>query len=79
LGFVDEKERAAEEARLRDLERQAETWAKAEQLRAYIRAVQRVAEERQFPEDVKQRLGRWISWGKEHADRLDPLSELKAK
>jgi len=74
-----EKQRAAEDARLRDLEKQAEIWAKTQQLRAFIQAVESLAVEKQFPDDTRQWFAKWIAWAKDHADRLDPLRELKAK
>jgi hypothetical protein len=68
-----ERQRLAEEERLRNLETQAELWAKSEQLRAYIRAVEKAASTRPLSNDLKAELDKWVSWAREHADRLDPL------
>jgi hypothetical protein len=74
-----ERQRAAEDTRFRELERQAEMWAKSEQLRAFIRTVETLIAEGSSPDDDRERIEKWIAWAKGHADGLDPLRELKAK
>ena len=66
-----------EKQRLRDLESQAERWAKSEQVRAYIRAVEKAAAAQEDLHDFRNRLQEWISWAKEHADNLDPTKKLR--
>lgn len=73
----EEERRRIEEARLRDLEEQAAQWMKSRQLRAYIRAVEKEVERKKLPEDTQRRIEQWLSWAKGHADRLDPIKELR--
>jgi len=68
-----ERLRQAEEDRRRDLENKAELWAKANQLRAYIREVEKAASARPLSQDFLEKLKKWLSWATQHADRLDPL------
>ena len=69
--------RATEEKRLRDLEKQAEQWTKSQQLREFIQAVEEVIKTKNFSSEDLEKLDRWVSWAKEHADNIDPLRELK--
>lgn len=69
----EEKRRRENEARLHDLERQAEQWAKSKQLRAYIRAVEREVAKIEANEELRARFERWFSWAKAHAEFLDPI------
>ena len=81
--WEEEQERLAEEARQReierqlllDLENQAELWAKSKQLRAYIQEVENKAKHQSTYKNFNERLNKWLSWAKEHADRLDPLQK----
>jgi hypothetical protein len=68
-----ERLRQIEEERLRDLENQAALWFKSNQLRDYISAVETAALERGFSIEDEP-VNRWLKWAKNHADRLDPLS-----
>ena len=81
----EEEERVHEEARrrqemerqrLRDLESQAENWAKAGRIRAYVRAVEQEAASRGDIEASRAQLEEWAAWAKEHADNLDPVKTL---
>jgi hypothetical protein len=65
-----------ERQRLLDLESDAEQWAKAKRLRAYVRAVQRVVSNRGDIESFRDRLEEWASWAKQHAENLDPINTL---
>lgn len=69
----EEKRRKEEETRLHNLEMQAEQWAKSRQLRAYIRAVEREVARIEIDEEFRARFVRWLSWAKEHAERLNPI------
>jgi hypothetical protein len=60
-----ERLQVEEQARRDRLEANAETWAKAERIRAYVHAVERAGS----VADMKQ----WTSWAREHADRMDPI------
>ena len=73
-----ERRRQEEERRRQELERQAEAWAKAQFLRAYIDAVERESAERGLSVFPESELGRWLPWARDHADRLDPTRGGKA-
>jgi hypothetical protein len=62
--------------RLLELESQAEQWAKAKRLRAYVRAVQQEASNRGDLECFRDRLEEWAAWARQHADNLDPINKL---
>ena len=66
-----------ERRRLRELEAQAENWAKAERIRAYARAVEEEASARVDLEAVRGQLKKWVAWAKEHADNADPAKRLR--
>ena len=68
-----EKHRREEEERGQALERQAESWAKAQQLRAFIDEVERRANAKCTPLAPDGELGQWIAWARRHAGRLDPF------
>jgi hypothetical protein len=72
----ERKRREIEKQRLRDLESQAERWAKSEQLRAYIRAVEKEAAAQEDIDVLRNRLQEWVTWANEHADDLDPTKKL---
>ncbi|MFQ5899711.1 MAG: hypothetical protein ACE5JN_15890 [Candidatus Methylomirabilia bacterium] len=63
-----ERRRQEEERRRQELERQAEAWAKAQLIRAYIDAVERAAVERGLPMSPDSDMGRWLQWAREQAD-----------
>ena len=49
------------------------SWQKAEQIRAFVAAYQRMCEENGEPTDPESPKGEWIRWARETADRFDPL------
>ncbi|MBW1693898.1 MAG: hypothetical protein JRJ41_07035 [Deltaproteobacteria bacterium] len=69
------RRREAEKMRLLELENQALMWTKCKQLRSYIKEVEKRASLRQCSLDFQQRFDNWMSWAKQHADRIDPLSK----
>ena len=73
----EEAERAqkarAEQQRLENLEKCILSWQKAEQIRAFVAAYQRMCEENGEPTDPESPKGEWIRWARETADRFDPL------
>jgi hypothetical protein len=71
-----ERQRREEEERLQDLENQARMWAKADQLRAYIDAVENDACKKGLTIEQNERLNTWLSWARKHADRIDPLENI---
>ncbi len=68
-----EQARREEEERRRVLERQADSWAKSQRLRAFIDEVERRANAKGVSVAADRELGAWIAWARQHADRLDPL------
>lgn len=66
--------REIERKRLQELEDQAVLWAKSQQLRDFIRAVQEEASKRPYSKDLQEKLMEWVSWAQRHADRLDPIA-----
>lgn len=61
------RQQEAERARWRQLEEDAANWSKAEQIRAYVAAVQH-----QGSALANDALLTWTRWALRHADRLDP-------
>lgn len=70
----EEAARQLEEKRRKDLENQAANWIKAQQLREYIFAVEKRAEFNIANGHHVIGLEKWITWARQHADRIDPLS-----
>ena len=69
------RRREAEKKRLLELENQALMRAKSEQLRAYIKEVEKKASLQQCSMNFQQKFESWISWAKQHAERIDPLGK----
>jgi hypothetical protein len=72
----DEKRRRDEEAHLQKLEQQAALWAKSEQLRTFVQAVESTIEGKEISEDMKRRVEAWIAWARNHADQIDPIRRI---
>jgi hypothetical protein len=68
-----ERQRLLEEKRLHMLEQQADLWTKSEKIRAFVSAVEGTAAAKGPAEINLDDLNRWVSWAREHADRMDPL------
>ena len=66
-----ERRRQEELERFRTLEEEVRQWRRAEEIRAYVSAVEAKA----TVGDSSGDLGRWISWARSKADSLDPLVE----
>ena len=62
-----------EKAKLQELENQAYLWAKSKQIRAYIEAAENTIANQQLSEDERTKFVEWITWAKQHAERIDPL------
>lgn len=58
----------AERQAVGKLEEQAESWRRAEQIRAYVAAAERCAGALSSREQAE-----WVEWARAYADRLDPL------
>lgn len=68
-----ERERA-ERARVEALLTDVGAWRRANDLRAYITAVEERVADRGQPTDARPELARWLTWARELADRLDPIT-----
>lgn len=72
-----ERERI-ERARVEALLAEAAAWRRASDLRAYIAAVEERAADGQTT-DASPELLNWLSWAREQADRLDPVTQAVAR
>ena len=71
-----ERQRREEEERFLKLENQAEMWAKAAQLRAYIDAMEQEARKKGLTGEQNEHINTWLYWARKHADRIDPLENI---
>jgi hypothetical protein len=62
-----------EKQRLEHLEKCISNWNKAEQIRAFMNAYEKMLDERGEPIDPESKEGKWIGWARGKADQLDPL------
>jgi hypothetical protein len=62
-----------EQHRLENLEKCVSNWQKAEQIRAFANAYQKMCEANEEPTAPGSPKGEWISWARRKADELDPL------
>jgi hypothetical protein len=65
----------AEQERLDALLSQASNWGRAQRLRAFVQAVEAAAVQLHGVLEPGSELEQWLAWGREQADRLDPLTE----
>jgi hypothetical protein len=72
-----ERERV-ERARVEALLAEATAWRKVNDLRSYIAAVEERAADAQTM-DTSPKLANWLSWAREQADRLDPVTQAVAR
>ncbi len=73
LRIEAERQRREELERRQLLERQVESWTKAQQVRAFVDEVERRAQAKDKSTEPGAKLAEWIAWARRHADRLDPL------
>lgn len=64
-----------ESARLSQLKSNTAAWRQSFEIREYVEAVRRKAEENGVCTNEKSEMGQWIKWALEQADRIDPLAE----
>lgn len=69
------QEREAEKARCQHLEDQALRWQRSQEITAFVDTVEARAASQGLPEEDKASFYAWVRWAREHAARLDPLSE----
>ena len=72
----EEKQRKEME-RFKALEEAARNWKRAEDLRAYIAAVETKAAREQGSVAVESDLGQWIVWARQKADWIDPIINVE--
>ena len=74
-----EQERLLQEEleHFRALEKEVHQWRRAEEIRAYVSAVEAKAVRGATAIDSSSDLGRWIDWARSKADSLDPLVEAE--
>lgn len=67
------QKRQEELARRQALEQEATNWAKAQQLRAYLEALEDRLITKHGEIESGSQADRWLTWAHQHANRLDPL------
>lgn len=68
----EEKQRKEME-RLKALEEEARNWKRAEDIRAYVAAVEANAAREAGGIESDSELGQWIAWARHKADWIDPI------
>ncbi len=66
-----------ETERLKALEKEARNWKRAEEIRAYVAAVEAKTTREHGAIDFDGELGQWIVWARGKADWIDPLINAK--
>jgi hypothetical protein len=64
-----------EEDRLRNLEKCLSNWQKAEQIRAFVNAFEKMCVAKGVATTPENPKGQWITWARRKADGFDPLIE----
>lgn len=72
----EEKQRKEME-RLKALEEEAHNWKRAENIRAYVAAVEAKAAREDGNIEVGSELGQWIAWARHKADWIDPILNVE--
>lgn len=72
-----EEQRRKEIERLKALEEEARDWKRAEDIRAYVAAVETRATHEHGHVGPDSELGQWIAWARHKADWIDPLVNAK--
>ena len=72
-----EERKRKEIERLKTLEEEARDWKRAEDIRAYVAAVQEKATREHGSIGSDSELGQWIAWARHKADWIDPLVDAK--
>jgi len=71
----NEKRLAEEKARFQELEQQAVLWAKSEQLRGFVQAVETAVTCRDMTEEQRKKFATWIAWARKQANQMDPIKQ----
>lgn len=72
-----EEQKRKEIERLKALEEEARDWKRAEDIRAYVAAVETKATHEHGRVGPDSELGQWIAWARHKADWIDPLVNAK--
>ena len=72
----EEKQRKEME-RLRALEEEVNSWKRAEDIRAYVAAVEASVRREDGNIEVGSKLGQWIAWARHKADWIDPILNVE--
>ena len=73
----DEKEQKEME-RLKALEEETRNWKRAEDIRAYVAAVEANAAREDGNIELNSELGQWIAWARHKADWIDPILNVES-
>jgi hypothetical protein len=68
-----EEEQRKEMERLKALEEETRNWKRAEDIRAYVAAVEATAAREDGGIVLESELGQWIAWARHKADWIDPI------
>lgn len=71
--FEQERQRQADEARGRELLREADRWALSHQLRPYLAAVEGSMMTHPAADAAAADLRSWLAWARRYVDEVDPL------
>ena len=70
-----ERFRREEEEKLKDLDREVESWQRSQKIRSYIEAIKKWGIQKYGEIKPESKLQQWLTWATKQADRLDPLVE----
>ena len=71
----EEQKRQKELVERQRLEQEAASWAKSQQLRAYLAALKNMLNAKHGEIQSGSPADQWLAWAYQHADRLDPLAK----
>jgi hypothetical protein len=71
----EERKRQEELARRQQLEKEAASWQKAQQIRSYLTALKEAWTCRRGPIQPGDRIDQWLTWAHRQADTFDPLAK----
>lgn len=70
-----ERIRREEDEKLKNLDREVESWQRSQKIRSYIEAVKKWGIQKYGEIKPESKLQQWLTWATKQADRLDPLVE----
>jgi len=68
-----EEMRRDELERLEALEKEVREWRRAQEIRAYVAAVEATLESESLDPDREREIREWIAWSRHKADWIDPI------